>query len=353
MFSSPTHSWSQIGRHFGEHFTKLGHEVDLISTNGPANYKSPVHSLFKEKPSGDYDLSLSYTIPPNFPVYLSGGKKKFGIWNYETEIIPRNFVKYFSCCDLFLPSSNFSKNIFIQNGVPENIQKVIPHGIDLNVWKEEGEKYPLKTKKKWKILVDIAQPHLRKNWKGILQAYSLAFNKKDDVCLVAKVVIKKNPDQSHEENFLEILNGFKSKYKNLGEIEVIGEYLPDMTSLYRSCDILLGMSYSECFGLNFLQAIAMKKLILAPNYGGQLDFLNSSNCLLIETERIRCPKELQYWTSSPYAAVHQPSVEDAARLMKEGIENYQDLLERFIPNMESKVKDLEWSKISQEVLNLA
>ena len=60
--------------------------------------------------------------------------------------MPKAFAKCSKYVDKTLPSSNFSKKIFTDNGMAEKDQVVIPHGIYLDKF-NNTEKYKLQTKK--------------------------------------------------------------------------------------------------------------------------------------------------------------------------------------------------------------
>jgi len=199
-FLGKNHSWSIVAQNISRELIKKGHRVDLFSTNGiqhfPEDLKGNLKGFIEEdtqltsgnypelvgsKLEKEYDMQLSYTALKNFCYYfVRGDKNRFGIWNYETTILPTAFAKYYRCVDKVLPSSNFSQKIFTDNGMPLSHQAMIPHGIHLERFQNLG-KQPLKTKKKYKILCNIAQPHLRKNIPGMLKAYGKAFTKDDDV----------------------------------------------------------------------------------------------------------------------------------------------------------------------------
>ena len=178
LFSGTSFSWESIGKSIGREFLKKGHQVDFVSTNGIKEKHTPNDLIpyIKEKPSGIYDMQLSYTVPHNFPRYLANGNKnRFGIYNFgAAPKIPPNFIPFInSYCDKLFPSSNFSKQNFLNSGIKEEKLVVIPHGIDLKDF-ESKEVYPLKTKKKYKILLNIATPHLRKNVRQFLMPCGFA-----------------------------------------------------------------------------------------------------------------------------------------------------------------------------------
>lgn len=371
-FLGTNHSWSIVGQNICRQLISQGHEVDMFSTNGDGHFpddlrpylKSAVkldgltqtqyEEIFKDlnaKLSPQYDMQLSYTALKNFDKYFSHGNvNRFGIWNYETTVIPKSFAKQHLSVDKVLPSSQFSKDIFLNNGIPENKMEVIPHGVHPERFDSLG-KYSLNTKKKYKILANIAQPHVRKNIGGLLKAYGEAFTKKDDVCLVLKVA-SKDPKSKFEVDFKIFLSEFKSKYKNHGEIEIINHFLVDIEPLYNACDIVFTMTRAECFWMPGLEGLAAKKMVIAPNYGGQLDFMNQDNSLLIPGKVGFAGYEMQYWEPSPFAKAFNPDVGAAAEILKKAVSDYDGLMTKFLPNINATVANHTWDKVAEKIVGL-
>lgn len=342
----------------------------MFSTNGtlhfPEDLKQNLKGSFEEgsqishdnyiqmigsKLEKQYDMQLSYTALRNFCQYfVRGDKNRFGIWNYETTILPTTFGRYYKCVDQVLPSSKFSQKIFADNGMPLDKQTVVPHGIYLERFQNLG-KYPLKTKKKYKILCNIAQPHLRKNIPGLLQSYGKAFTKDDDVCLVLKVS-RKSPQPGFDVPFNDIFNNWKSDFKNHGEVEIIDKFLTDIEPLYNSCDIVLTMTHAECFWMPGLEGFAANKIVVAPRYGGQLDYMNDDNSVLIDGKEIRADYRMQYWEPSPYAKVFDPDVDQCASKLKDIVANYGDYLKKFSPKMQEILPDYTWDKAADRIVSL-
>lgn len=230
---------------------------------------------------------------------------------------------------------------------------MVPHGIHLDRFENLG-KYPLKTQKKYKILCNIAQPHLRKNIPNLLKAYGKAFTKADDVCLVLKVSKKSanNSNAAFDVNFNEIYNDWNSRFKNHGEVEIIDKFIVDIETLYNSCDIVWTMANTECFWMPGLEGFAANKIVVAPRYGGQLDYMNDDNSILIDGKMIRADMRMQYWEPSSYAACFDPDVDQAAAKLKDLIANYDDYLKKFSPKMQELLPDYTWSKVADRIVSL-
>ena len=88
---------------------KLGHKVDIFSTNGanhfPSDLKNNLIGYTEENqsqvigklPEENYDVQFSYTSLKNFQSYFShGSQNRFGIWTYEfsgKNSLPTGFAK--------------------------------------------------------------------------------------------------------------------------------------------------------------------------------------------------------------------------------------------------------------------
>ncbi|HEY5268271.1 MAG TPA: glycosyltransferase, partial [Candidatus Saccharimonadales bacterium] len=263
---------------------------------------------------------------------------------------PTAFAKYALTIDKVLPSSTFSKKIFIDNGIPDDRQVVIPHGIHLDRFANLG-KYPLKTQKKYKILANIAQPHLRKNIPGLLRSYGKAFTNSDDVCLVLKVA-RKGPTPGYDIPFNDIFDRWKKEFPKHGEIEIIDKFIVDIEPLYNACDVIFTMAHAECFWMPGLEGFAANKIVVAPRYGGQLEYMNDENSILIDGKEIRADIKMQYWEPSSYAKVFDPDTNEAAEKLKDIIKNYDDYHRKFSPGMQETANRLTWENAATQIVNL-
>lgn len=369
-FLGKNHSWSIVAQNLSRELIRMGHKVDLFSTNGiehfPEDLKPYLKGFVEEtstvtadnfyenvasKLDRRYDMQLSYTALRNFCNYfVRGDKNRFGIWNYETTILPTAFAKYYKCVDKVLPSSQFSKKVFTDNGMPVDHQIVVPHGIYLDRFANLG-KYSLNTQKKYKILANIAQPHLRKNIPGLLRAYGKAFTKKDDVCLVLKVS-RKSPTPGFDVPFNDIFARWQKEFPQHAEVEIIDKFIVDIETLYNACDVVFTMTHAECFWMPGLEGFAANKVVVAPRYGGQLDYMSDENSILIDGREIRADNRMQYWEPSPYARVFDPDVNQAAEKLRHLITNYDDYLKKFSPGMQEIANKFTWENAAKQIVSL-
>jgi len=341
-----SHSWAYVNQNLGRSLLKLGHEVEFVSMDGnnPNHTPADLKPFIKPFPSGSYDMQISYTAMINFPNYLSNGdKNRFGIWCYEFPIIPKDFIKYYKFSDKILAPSNFARDIFIKNKVPENHVITVPHGIDLDAF-SNVEKFPLKTKKNIKFLIPLGQPHIRKAIPETIEAFYKAFTSKDDVCLVAKIPKKSEKNQPFEVDVKKIINQLNAKYKNHPELELITDYVPNMVTLFNACDVVYSLTHAECFFMPALEGFAANKLVIVPRHGGQLDFCNDDNSLLVSGKEVRAPLESQYWEQSPFNSYFEANQEHAIETLRDVYKNYNSLLSSKNSNMKQTVSAYTWDK---------
>jgi glycosyltransferase involved in cell wall biosynthesis len=366
QFLGKNHSWAICGWGIAQALQELGHEIHLFSTDGTVHLPSQLlpnllgwteeneTELFGRMPDDNYDCQISYTCLKNFPHYLSSGtKNRFGIWVYEwagKNVLPTGFAKAYKGCDVVCAPSHFGKQVFIDSGIPSSYIQVIPHGIHSQQYRGTSTLI-LPTTKNYKILSNIAQNHLRKNIPGLLAAYGEAFTQKDDVCLILKA--KDKPIRlGFEVSLKECLNEFNRKYPNHAEVKVFSDFIPDISQLYRSVDTIFTMSFCEGFYFPALEGLAAGKLSIAPNWGGHLDFLDTSNSLLISGKETRADPKSMYWEAKNNAIWFQPDIKDAADKLRYAYHNFQKINEGVDKVRENVYAKFDWTVITSQFTEL-
>lgn len=343
----------------------LGHQVDLFSTDGTGYLPKDLQpyligyteenkqQMHGKAPTNDYSSVISYTCMKNFPFLLGGNKNRIGIWCFEwagKNSLPTGFAKHYKSCDVLCPPSQFAKQIFMDSGIPEQVIKVVPHGIDVASY-QKTTTIVLPTKKQFKILANIAQSHRRKNIPGLLEAYGKAFTAKDDVCLILKA--KDKPvAMAFEVSLKDCLNHFYQQFPDHAEIKVFSEYVDDISDLYRSVDAVFTMSNAECFYFPALEARAAGKLSIAPKWGGQLDLLDGTNSLLVEGKEERADPRSMYWESKPNAIWFRASVNDAVEKLRYAYQNYEKLNENIDKQRPDVYAAYDWKNIASQFMSL-
>ena len=347
-----------------------GHDVQLFATDGiehlpkhllpylvgwtPENQHTQITGRLPDK---DYDCQISYTQMKNFPFYLGYGKKnRFGIWAWEYfNAFPIGYMKNYQYCDALLAPSVFAKDVFLEAKIPDNHIKIIPHGVNKTSY-EQITTIDLPTKCKYKILANIAQNHLRKNIPGLLDAYGKAFTNKNDVCLLLKAR-PRAPVAPCDVSIDKCIKDFNDKYPDHAELKIISNFIDDISDLYRSVDTVYTMAHSEAFYFPGLEALCSGKLNICPRYGGQLDFLNDSNALLIDnTQEVADPRAVYFYKPGEIpkskAIWCKPSIDDAVDKLRYAYANYEALNTKLEANKSKVLEEYGWDTITQRIMKL-
>jgi glycosyltransferase involved in cell wall biosynthesis len=350
------HSWAITMRNLLTQFQEKGHKIYIKSANGndfiPPNLMSRL-----DRDIAVPDIDISYTLPRNFKQRMAPkAKLKLGIYNYESSAFPKMWLQTINDVDYLLPSSNFSRDIFIEGGWPADRCIVIPNGINLTSEEKYNstKPYGLKSKKKFKFL-NVSIPHYRKNIDMVVESYYKTFSGKDDVCLVLKTSLDK-PKNPFEINLAEKINELVAKYKDkeggLPEVEIVTAKLDDMLPLYKACQVLVSATSSEGFGIPLLEALDARLLVIAPRCTGQLDFLNDENALLVESREITADVRYQYWIETPGAKTFLPKQELLCHSMIIAHRYYEKLLERHRAESLRVCQDFTWERAAHKILEI-
>ncbi len=350
------HSWAVTMRSLISQFEKKNHRLFLKTTNGkdliPKKWEK-----YLDKSHKNPDIDLCYTLPRNFAArFKKKSKLKLVIYNYETSHMPEVWLKNLKFVDYVLPSSNFSKEVFINSGWPENKCIVVPHGINISDYKDQS-KYKLQNKKTFNFL-NVSIAHYRKNIDVLVDAYYSAFSDRDDVCLVIKTKLGMPSRRPYrfECNVAEQIVDMQKKHLKMGhklpQIEIIQDRLDSMIPLYNSCDALVSATSAEGFGLPLLEGLAADMLVIAPGCTGQTDFLNKKNSLLVDYKTIDAGSKYQYWTPTKDATTFLPIKESLLEQMLNAFNNYKELKEEHNKERLRILEEFTWENAAQKILEI-
>jgi glycosyltransferase involved in cell wall biosynthesis len=346
-----SHSWAVTIRSLIAELVKKQHKLNLNTIN---NWDlMPKEYVNLSQFSNAADIDLTYTLPRNFgDRFEKTSKLKLAIYNYESSKLPVEWVDKINLVDYALPSSNYSKEIFVQNGWPESKCVVVPHGINLDRFKNKSIVDNISTKKKFKFL-NISIAHYRKNIDLVVDAYYSAFTDKDDVCLILKTDLTK-PKNKFECDVLALIKQVQQKHnrRNLPQIEILAHRYDDIVPLINTCDVLVSASSAEGFGIPLLEGLAAGKIVIAPKCSGQMDFLSDENSLLVEVQQVAATEKYQYWRPTPGAKIFMPIKEALTFQMKNAYENYNNLIIERSKCMQDTCEKFTWSSAADKILEI-
>lgn len=226
-------------------------------------------------PANDFDISM-------------GARVRIGRTTFETDRLPEGWVELCNMLDQIWVPSFFNRSVFAGVGVSETRLVVMPEGVDTQVYRPGIEPLDLPGRRGFSFL-SVFDWIDRKGADILLRAYLTEFKPDEDVCLVLKVHKFDDPEASLEARLLDFIERtLKLTLQATPPILVISGLLsaPEMPRLYNSCDAFVLPSRGEGWGRPYMEAAACGMAVVAPRWGGPVDFLNDSNAFLIDIESV-------------------------------------------------------------------
>lgn len=249
---------------------------------------------------------------------------------FETDRIVPHWVEFIKSVDEVWVPSQFNVESFIKSGVPQEKLKIVPGAVDPNLF-EPANSAPLELKNRAGYnFLSIFEWQERKAWDVLLGAYLREFTSDDDVCLwlrcskaVHIVSILGKQHGGIQDQINQFARQLGLDLSRLPRIEILSDPLPitAMPSLYRSMDCLVGISRGEGWGRPQHEAMMMELPVIASNWSGNTEFMNSRNSLLVDCKLVpvECvEKEMQFMNGHYWA---QPSETHTRHYMRQLYEN--------------------------------
>ncbi len=211
---------------------------------------------------------------------------------FETDGLPAEWVAKCNQMDEIWVPTDFNRQTFAAAGVTAKLIKV-PGGIDTNQFKPASQPLAIPGAR-GTVFLSIFEWLYRKGWDVLLRAWAQAFNPADDVTLVLRTYPVNATDIPDGRAEIERrINQFLQTELNLtrsqvAPIIVIGEQIPeaDLPRFYAAATAYVSCSRGEGWGRPQMQAMACGLPVIATRWGGNLEFMNDQNSLLLDVDRL-------------------------------------------------------------------
>lgn len=306
---------------------------------------------FKEDPPKDI-AKLPYAwIRHTWPPQIDRPKGAKWIvmqpWEYTSHI--KKFMEIFEQADEIWTPSTFSRQTFLDAGIDFDKVQVIANGVDPELFKPTGDKYPLKTKKKFKLLF-LGGTIFRKGFDVLLRAYARRFNAQDDVCLVVKdmggeAFYKGQTAEEHIQKLQEIDDSPEIEY--IAESDLTEEKI---ASIYRACDAFVCSYRGEGFSLPTLEAMACGLPVIVTDGGATDDFVDEEVGFLIPAEKRSIGNEIDGLELTDEAFVLEPDEEELAKILGAVYEDPSELKSIGMVASARARESFTWKKATLKIL---
>ena len=305
--------YSQHNLHDNEEYLdnldkKILHTQTLMNGKELIDYPIYEHDYnFKE----DINIILAETSHHYFYQKYDGFKIAYCVW--ETSKLNDDFFSKLNEYDQVWVVSNWQKSCLIHQGMETHKIKIVPEGVDTDV-------YFSHTKKQNDILkyVLIGRWDYRKSTKEIIQTFIKTFKKINNVELICLV---DNPYAIDELNSTEERFDFFNIEDNKVKIEHFKSY-NDYISLLKNTDVYISCSRSEGWNLPLIECMSMGIPSLYSNWSGQLEF--ASGCgIPVKVKDFRVSNlSKETYNQSPNGYFCEPDFDDLSRKLLDVYNNY-------------------------------
>lgn len=294
------------------------------------------------------DITITHQWPPNWSNLKTGIRVFMQPWEYGA--IPREWyipMKYWA--DEIWVYSSYNKESYIRSGIPENKVKIIPLGVDGEIYHTNVEPFKLDSTS-FKFLF-VGGTIGRKGIDILLQAYLNEFTADDDVCLCIKDTGKDSfyKGITLEKMILEAMMDPKNP-----RIVYMDDHLSEaeLAGLYKACDCLVHPYRGEGFGLPIAEAMACGIPVIVPDKGSCRDFCTEETAFFISSKEVFLKEkkvgnletvDLPWWLSI------EP--EELQKVMRHVYENRTLVREKGQKASQYILSSFTWEKTAQHVLD--
>jgi glycosyltransferase involved in cell wall biosynthesis len=257
-------------------------------------------------------------VPGNAFSTEIAGLRNIGRTTFETDRIPDGWAERCGEFDEIWVPSEFNRETFARSGVDERKLRVMPEGIDTELFRPGLAPLEIPERRAFTFL-SVFDWQQRKGYDVLLRAFAAEFRADEDVALVLKVTTINQPWLDIESAlafFLERELGVA--LENVAPIVLLNGLIPraDFPRLYASADAFVLPTRGEGWGRPYGEALACECPVIATRWSGQLDFLDDTNSYLIDVEGILPTPpnlDLEIFAGHRWA---EPSVEHLRQLMR-------------------------------------
>ena len=262
--------------------------------------------------SFDYSRRFYRDMGPRF----FAGRHNIGLWYWEQEHFPVRWHSSFDYYDEIWAVTDFTRQA-IAAVSPIPVRKVT-YPFYLNETEAITDRARFGLAEDAYVFLfnfDFFSTIHRKNPEAVIEAFRRAFHPHEKVALVLKS-INHEADRAGREMLARKSAGLN--------VIFLDDHVPsaEVNSLFASVDCYISLHRSEGLGLGMAQAMYLGKPVIATNYSGNLEFMNSENSLLVDYTMTELDKDSgPYERGTRWAA---PDIDHAASLMRFVYENRKE-----------------------------
>jgi glycosyltransferase involved in cell wall biosynthesis len=314
---------------------------------------APEHTPAVQSPlPGLPDLQINFSYPPNWE-FRPGTKRRTVILPWETTYAPHEWVAPANGLDAVWAISDFSRKSLTNSGVyPEKIV-ALPLGVDHGVFCPEGPKIfwgQFGVPEGAFVFLHAGALDRRKGTDLLLEAYSQAFTKDDNVLLVVK-----------NNSFARSLGDLKSRWdaeygwQEQAPRALFFEYEmteTELARLFRAADLGVFPYRAEGgFGLVPLEMMACGTPVLVSEFGAPPEYLIEEPGRFILGRCVPSTFTSGHHTEHPKAEWFEPDLEEFVEQLKLWAKAPASMLANYRSNQPAVATDYTWQRSAMAIFD--
>ena len=312
-----------------------------------------------KKPYRVADVTIGILTPPFGRIVLGDNTKKYiqyVVW--EGSNIPKYWIPYLldeRVNQVWVPS-NHTKDAILKTAWDyeksicktaimqffESKIKIVPHGVDLSIFKimevKRDNKFCFVCNKGWR-----GTSWDRGGVQYLVRAFSEEFKKNENVQLFLKL----NSSYIHPSQVIPALNNLNLP-QDRAEIKLFFDNIPynKLPEIYCQGDVYVCPTRAEAFDLGSIEAMACGLPVITTNYGGQIEHMTDESASFVVYNLEEVKEDIMYegckWAT--------PNIEDLRKRMRYCFNNKEEIKEKGKQAL-AEVKNWTWDISAQKALS--
>jgi len=289
----------------------------------------------------DFNIILNETDHYYFYDNYLGPKIGYCVW--ESTRFPEHFFNKLKEFDEIWVPSKWQKECMIDQGMSEDLIKVVPEGVDTKVFFPNPQvKHQVTSDGRFKFFL-AGRWDYRKSTKEIIETFLKTFDKSEPVDLIVSI---DNPFSNDG------FNSTEERLSNYGlddeRIKVI--HFPSRTEyidILKSCNVFLSCARSEGWNLPLIEAMSCGTPSIYSNCSGQLEFAEGKG-IPVNVIGTRPATDSSYnHFNQTVGEYYEPDFNELSSKMRFSYEFYNEVKEQALVESKDIIKNFDWSVIGK------
>jgi len=259
-------------------------------------------------------VSVSHSWPADFTPASAGPQIAILPWEYGDPPAEWAEEAQRHLDQVWVPSE-YVRDGYIAGGMPPQVVKVVPNGIDLELFCPDGPALAIDPRQEGRcVFLFVGGSIMRKGIDLVQRAWDQAFGPDDNVLLIIKDFGSDSFYRSQNAN--EDLRGWATRDDHAPVVFTDRHLSPEqMPQLYRAADVMLLPYRGEGFCLPALEAMACATPIIHPTRGPSGEFCQQGGWQ-VPAERFSMNGRIQINLTGP-GYLHEPDLDRLVQTMRE------------------------------------